>query len=248
MTAISAAANLDAICRRHDLPLPKAYTDAHAALTARYDLGRLDPLPRLADAVAAALEAGRDPYADETVRYVLARRDATPAVEAALRDARENATAALLADHAAAIVAAWRDRWTELGKAVSAAAARLPGVDLGKPQSIALAGTGETAHLWVTAHAAATELEGIASAVALLIAQGRRDEWCHVGAVLTPDQHVRIARDGRGGVAWAGALLGVELDLCTSAAELHARAAHVRAERERLANLEPKRPSYLMHT
>lgn len=245
MSASATIANLKATAARYVLPLPATFTDAAAGILARY----APPTPArvdLADLVADATARGVDPFEDDAVRTALARSTHAAAVASALASAREAALDLLLREHKAAILEGWSAAWSDAGATLAQAHRDMPGVDFAHPGGVTAAGpTPARLTAWADAHAAVNKLEGIATAVTMLLSPGRPETVCLIGAALTAAQHDELHALDRTRLAWGACTIGVPLDLVTGQDDLDTRAANVREERARIAATKPTMPSYL---
>lgn len=245
MIASAVIANLRANATRNGLPLPQKFTTEADRIATRY-ASPATAREDLADLVATAVDKGIDPFTDDAVRTALLRSSHAPAVAAALTQAREVALFDLLAHHKSDLLAGWRDLWAEHGATLSRAAAALPGVDFERPGSVGSVGAApDRLTLWADAHAAAVALVGIAGAVAGILRSSRPEWTCLVGAPLDAATHDALVAGDHARIAWGAALHGVDLDLVTTQDDLDQRVAQLRAERQRIANSKPVRPSYL---
>lgn len=149
------------------VPVPKALTDAvaHGAdLVARAGALSADG-DALANAVADALEAGRDPRSDKAVQAQLVGEQlAARDIARLVRDRADAATAAVMADVAPAYLEALAEPAATAGATLTEAVAALPpSIDLDDPASAAGL-TPDSAAMWAAARAALTVLDAVRSA------------------------------------------------------------------------------------
>ncbi len=229
-----------------DVSLPEKLTKAIAKAGEHYATdANIDPAA-LPDAVTAAAAAGRDPFTDPTVIAELLRRAHGNQVHQLVQHAHAIELGRLLDEHKPTILEAWRPRITELGKDISAASAALPGVSLLRRTDVGAAGTNPRhLALWAAAHAAVTALNAVDGIILRWISEPDPYTAALVGAELTAAQFDSLDPEHRRGTFWAGALLGVPLDVADHATYVERRARVESQRRTAEAEAQPRRVNLL---